>query len=450
MNNQIAVFEQKKIRHIEHEGEMYFSVVDIIEALTDSPNPNNYWAKLKSRGEQLVTVCHRLKMAATDGRQRVTDCANTVGVFRIIMSVPSPKAEPFKTWLASLGKRELDEMNDPELGFDRLREIYQAQGYTDECIKQRLQTIDTRKKLTDEWKKRGVKEGHEYSILTAVIAKGTFGMTPSEHKNLKGLEKQNLRDHMTDLELIFTALGESATKIYNMKKYLFFLLILVLGCKNVPEKKAVSDESEQKELIEVLSEKYPFGFCINGPAGKVVKMTTDKIELTSEKETDFFIEPGAPPYQKANAPLLLNSVDNTKPFTFSFKVTPVHNVKYDAGMAFIYIDKKNWLKFAFEADERMNKRIVTVKTKDFSDDNNHDVVKSKSVFMKISSDAKVIGFYYSIDGKEWQLVRVFKNEYPSVIKVGIGTQSPAGNGNSSVFEKIDFSEQSVTDFRMGI
>ena len=214
MDNQIAVFEQKKIRHIEHEGEMYFSVVDVIEALTDSPNPNNYWAKLKSREEQLVTVCHRLKMAATDGRQRMTDCANTEGVFRIIMSVPSPKAEPFKTWLASLGKRELDEMNDPELGFDRLREIYQAKGYTDEWIKQRLQTIDTRKKLTDEWKKRGVKEGHEYSILTAVIAKGTFGMTPSEHKNLKGLEKQNLRDHMTDLELIFTALGEAATKIY--------------------------------------------------------------------------------------------------------------------------------------------------------------------------------------------------------------------------------------------
>ena len=214
MNNQIAVFEQKKIRHIEHEGEMYFSVVNVIEALTDSPNPNNYWAKLKSCEEQLVTVCHRLKMAATDGRQRVTDCANTEGVFRIIMSVPSPKAEPFKTWLASLGKRELDEMNDPELGFDRLREIYQAQGYTDECIKQRLQTIDTRKKLTDEWKKRGVKEGHEYSILTAVIAKGTFGMTPSEHKNLKGFEKQYLRDHMTDLELIFTALGEAATKIY--------------------------------------------------------------------------------------------------------------------------------------------------------------------------------------------------------------------------------------------
>ena len=212
--NQIAVFEQKKIRHVEHNGDMYFSVVDVIEALTDSPNPRNYWSMLKKRENQLYTICVPLKMEASDGRQRETDCTNTEGVFRIIMSVPSPKAEPFKTWLASLGKREMEEIADPELGFERLREIYQAKGYTEEWIKQRLQTIDTRKKLTDEWKKRGVKEGQEYSILTAVIAKGTFGMSPSEHKQLKDLQKENLRDHMTDLELIFTALGEAATKIY--------------------------------------------------------------------------------------------------------------------------------------------------------------------------------------------------------------------------------------------
>ena len=212
--NQIAVFEQKKIRHVEHNGDMYFSVVDVIEALTDSPNPRNYWSMLKKRENQLYTICVPLKMEASDGRQRETDCTNTEGVFRIIMSVPSPKAEPFKTWLASLGKREIEEIADPELGFERLREIYQAKGYTEEWIKQRLQTIDTRKKLTDEWKKRGVKEGQEYSILTAVIAKGTFGMSPSEHKQLKDLQKENLRDHMTDLELIFTALGEAATKIY--------------------------------------------------------------------------------------------------------------------------------------------------------------------------------------------------------------------------------------------
>lgn len=175
-----------------------------------------------------------------------------------------------------------------------------------------------------------------------------------------------------------------------------------------------------------------------------------KIEISAGAETDFFIEPGLPPYEKANAPLLLKTLDNTKPFTFSFKTTPVHKVKYDAGMAFIYIDDKHWLKFAFEADERMNKRLVTVKTKDFSDDNNHDAVKSPSVFMKISSDTKVVGFYYSIDGKSWQLVRVFKNEYPPTIKIGIGSQSPAGKGNKSVFENFKFSETSVKDFRMGM
>ena len=214
MDKQIAVFEQKQIRQVEHNGEIHFSVVDIIEVLTDSPNPNNYWVKLKSRDNQLVTICHRLKMKASDGRQRETDCANTEGVLRIIQSVPSPKAEPFKMWLATLGKRELEEAADPELGFERLREIYQAKGYSDEWIKQRLQTISTRKQLTDEWKKRGVKEGQEYSLLTAVVAKGTFGLTPSEHKQLKGIDKENLRDNMTDLELIFTALSEAATKIY--------------------------------------------------------------------------------------------------------------------------------------------------------------------------------------------------------------------------------------------
>lgn len=185
-------------------------------------------------------------------------------------------------------------------------------------------------------------------------------------------------------------------------------------------------------------------------AEKLFSKVGNKIEISAGAETDFFIEPGLPPYEKANAPLLLKTVDNTKPFTFSFKTTPVHKVKYDAGMAFIYIDDKHWLKFAFEADERMNKRLVTVKTKDFSDDNNHDAIKSPSVFMKISSDTKVVGFYYSIDGKSWQLVRVFKNEYPSTIKIGIGSQSPAGKGNKSVFENFKFSETSVKDFRMGI
>jgi DNA-damage-inducible protein D len=212
MDNQIAVFEQKNIRRIEYNGEMYFSVIDIIDALTDSVNPNNYWTKLKSREEQLVTICHRLKLKAHDGRMRETDCANTEGVLRIIMSVPSPKAEPFKQWLATLGKREIEEIQDPELGFERLKEIYKAKGYSDEWIERRMQSIETRKQLTDEWKNRGVTDNVEYSILTAQIAKGTFGISPSEHKTLKGLNKENLRDHMTPLELIFTALSEEVTR----------------------------------------------------------------------------------------------------------------------------------------------------------------------------------------------------------------------------------------------
>lgn len=240
---------------------------------------------------------------------------------------------------------------------------------------------------------------------------------------------------------------------YAMKKqYLIFLSVLFFACKNAPKEKVVSAKTHEKEIVfEQLSEKYPF-FTegLNGPMDACVEIKDNKITMKAGKETDFFIEPGTPPYEFANAPLLLKQVDNTKPFTFSFKTTPIHTVKYDAGMAFIYIDNKNWLKFAFEADERLNKRLVTVKTKDFSDDNNHDAVKSPSVYLKISSDTKVVGFYYSIDGKEWQLVRIFKNEYPSVLRLGIGTQSPAGNGNSSVFEDVQFTEQSVKDFRMGI
>jgi uncharacterized protein len=230
-----------------------------------------------------------------------------------------------------------------------------------------------------------------------------------------------------------------------MKNY-FFLLLCLASCKNNPEQKVISEQ-----IIEPISDQYaPFTGSMNQAKAAWKPLGNGVIELTSGKETDFFIEPGTPPYEFANAPLLLKSVDNTKPFTFSCKTTPVHTVKYDAGMAFIFIDKKHWLKFAFEADERLNKRLVTVKTNEFSDDNNHDAIKSPSVYLKISSDTKVIGFYYSIDAKDWQLVRVFKNEYPKQIHVGIGTQSPAGLGNKSVFEAIQFTDQSVKDFRMGI
>jgi DNA-damage-inducible protein D len=212
MDNQLAVFDNKPIRSILHEGEMYYSIVDVIAVLTDSPNPRNYWNVLKRKEKQLYTICVQLKLMANDGKMRPTDCANTEGVLRIIMSIPSPKAEPLKLWLAQTGKQAIDETENPELGIERMKAIYKAKGHTDEWIKNRLQSIETRKLLTDEWQQRGVKEGQEYSILTAVIAKGTFGLTPSEHKDVKGLAQQNLRDHMTPLELIFTALSEETTR----------------------------------------------------------------------------------------------------------------------------------------------------------------------------------------------------------------------------------------------
>jgi DNA-damage-inducible protein D len=220
MENQLVVFEQKPIRRIEHEGEMYFSIVDIIEILTESVKPRDYWSVLKKREPQLPTLCRQLKLPSKDGKQYKTDCANTEGVLRITMSVPSPKAEPLKLWLAQVGKQTIDETENPELAFERMIANYKAKGYTDEWIKNRLQSIETRKLLTDEWQQRGVKQGLEYSILTATIAKGTFGLIPSEHKKLKGLEKPNqeLRDHMTPLELIFTALGEELTRKETIKE----------------------------------------------------------------------------------------------------------------------------------------------------------------------------------------------------------------------------------------
>ncbi|MBL7817657.1 MAG: Bro-N domain-containing protein [Saprospiraceae bacterium] len=212
MEKALTPFEGKEIRKIWHNEQWYFSVVDVIEVLTDSPKPKTYWAMMKKREAQPFTFCEPLKLKASDGRNRLTDCANTEGVLRIVMSVPSPKAEPLKLWLAEQGKRAIEETENPELVYDRMAEIYRAKGYDEKWIKERVQTIKTRNKLTDEWKARGVKEGQEYSILTATIAKGTFGLTPSEHSELKGLDNQNLRDHMTDLELIFTALSEEITR----------------------------------------------------------------------------------------------------------------------------------------------------------------------------------------------------------------------------------------------
>jgi DNA-damage-inducible protein D len=216
-DNELTPFEGKGIRKVWYDEQWYFSVVDVIEFLTDSTTPRRYWTDLKRKEEkgsgQLYDFIVQLKMAATDGRKRLTDCAHTEGILRIAMSVPSPKAEPLRMWLAEQGKRAIDEAENPELLTDRQAELYRAKGYSDEWIDKRVKSIDARKRLTNEWKNRGVKEGQEYSILTATIAKGTFGLTPSEHSEFKGLDKQNLRDHMTPLELILTALGEEATRI---------------------------------------------------------------------------------------------------------------------------------------------------------------------------------------------------------------------------------------------
>lgn len=214
MDNKIVLFQEKQVRRTWHNEEWYFSIIDVIEILTDSPIPRTYWSKLKAKikkESQLNPNWVQLKMTAADGKSYKTDAANTEGMFRIIMSVPSPKAEPFKLWLAQVGKERIEEIENPELGFERLKNIYKAKGYSDEWIEVRLKSIDIRKKLTDEWKGRGVKEGIEYAILTAEISKATFGMTPSEYQKFKKLERQNVRDHMSDLELIFTMLGEGLT-----------------------------------------------------------------------------------------------------------------------------------------------------------------------------------------------------------------------------------------------
>lgn len=216
----IKLFESKKIRSVwnEKEQKWYFSVVDVIEALTDSDKPRDYWYRLKRRekessGIELSTFCRQLKIESTDGKKYQSECSDVEGLLRIIQSIPSPKAEPFKRWLAKVGYERLEEIENPELAQHRMREIYKAKGYSDEWIEKRVRGIAVRDELTNEWKKRGVKEGKEYAILTSEISKVTFGLTPSDYKKFKGLIKpqENLRDHMTDLELIFTMLEEAST-----------------------------------------------------------------------------------------------------------------------------------------------------------------------------------------------------------------------------------------------
>ncbi|HSZ87632.1 MAG TPA: DUF1349 domain-containing protein [Puia sp.] len=230
----------------------------------------------------------------------------------------------------------------------------------------------------------------------------------------------------------------------------FLLLASVLffiACTNSNSNNTNTISTDSGKII-ALGFNTQFDTSMNNADKQMIK-DKDSITLTSTKETDFFIEPGGA-YEKSDAPLVLKKIDNTKSFTLTAELKPEHIVKYDAGMLFIFVDEKHWVKFAFEADERMNTRVVTVRTNETSDDNNHEVVKDSIIFLKISSDAKSVGFYYSTDNKIWNLVRVFKNEFPKNILVGIGTQSPAGNGNKTVFYGVQFSESAVKDFRSGI
>lgn len=215
MENKLVAFKDKKIRRTLHNNEWWFSVADVVVALTDSADPRQYIKKMRRRDPELEaywgTNCTPLKILAPDGKKRATNCANTEGIFRIIQSIPSPKAEPFKRWLAKVGYERVQEIADPELATKRTKALYRAKGYSDAWIEKRMRGIAVRAELTDEWKKRGIDREPEYAILTSEISKAAFGLTPTEYKNLKGLKRENLRDHMSDLELIFSMLGEAST-----------------------------------------------------------------------------------------------------------------------------------------------------------------------------------------------------------------------------------------------
>ena len=267
MDNEIKLFEGNQIRSIwdNEREEWYFSIVDIVGVLTESENPRKYWSVLKTRlkkeGNELATICSQLKMKATDGKMRSTDVSDMQGIFRIIQSVPSPKAEPFKMWLAEVGKERIDEIIDPELTIDRALATYIQKGYTREWINQRLQAIQVRKELTDAWQDHGVKEGREYAILTNEITKAWSGMTTRQYKDYKGLKKRNLRDNMTTTELILNMLAETATKdIAN-----------ATHPQGLEENKKVAKD----------------GGSIAGNARREIEMKTGKSVITSKNAIDF-------------------------------------------------------------------------------------------------------------------------------------------------------------------
>lgn len=264
----IQLFEDKQIRIAwdEENEEWYFSIVDVVGVLTDSPNPNNYWKVLKKRlkdeGSQSVTNCNQLKMKSPkDGKRYSTDVANTEQLLRIIQSIPSPKAEPFKLWLAQVGKERIDETIDPEITIERALETYFKKGYSREWINQRLQTIQVRKELTDEWDNRGVKKGVEYAILTDEITKAWSGMSTRKYKNLKGLTKENLRDNMSTLELVLNMLAEATTTEISKQEQ--------------PE--------DFKANMKVAQE----GGSIAGDARRAIEQRTGKPVITSKNAVDF-------------------------------------------------------------------------------------------------------------------------------------------------------------------
>ena len=220
----VKIFEGRNVRSVwnSEEEKWYISVVDVVSILTDSVDGRKYWNKLKQRlkeeGNETVTNCHQLKMLAEDGKMRLTDVADAEQLFRLIQSIPSPKAEPLKMWLAQLGRERLEEIDDPERGIDRLLEYYHRKGYSEAWINQRLKSIEVRKELTDEWDRRGVKKGQEYAVLTDIITQGWAGMTTKQYKQLKGLRTESLRDNMTNLELVLNMLAESSTTEISKKE----------------------------------------------------------------------------------------------------------------------------------------------------------------------------------------------------------------------------------------
>lgn len=221
MEQNIKIFDKESVRRIWHNEEWYFVITDVIQVLTDSKNPQQYLKNIKKRDPELfkggVKIETPLLIDTAGGKQKIK-CANRQGIFRLLMSISSPKVEPFKQWMAQISEQYIEEIENPEIGIERLKEVYRIKGYSDEWIETRLKSIDIRRQLTDEWKERGIKEGQDYAILTAEIARATFGLAPNEHKQLKGLDKENLRDHMNNLELIFTMLGEEATRKITVDK----------------------------------------------------------------------------------------------------------------------------------------------------------------------------------------------------------------------------------------